>query len=70
MKCIYILSLSSLVSSLSICNTCKHFIPDELYDNIGRCSLYRHGREYELASIARLHPKKCNSTQWARIEIL
>ena len=51
--------------SINICRTCRNFIPDTLYDEIGRCSLFRDGNnQYEMSIVSRLNPKMCNSTMW------
>lgn len=51
--------------AINICKTCSHFIPDTLYDEIGRCSLFKdRNNQYEMSIVSRLSPKMCNSTMW------
>ena len=59
-----VISLSFSVLSVTICNTCKHFIPDSIYPTIGRCQLFHTGKNFEIASVARMRPSMCNSTKW------
>ena len=46
------------------CVRCVHYVPDTVYEGLGRCALFRNGVELEFANVARLHERKCNSTLW------
>lgn len=60
--------VTSFQSHHRICKTCAHYVPDDVYSDIGRCRLFHNGCELEFAIVARLHPQKCNLTLWENRE--
>ena len=58
-----LLGLTHIVTvfSLTPCKSCIHFLQDDLYTQIGTCTLFRHGKYYEHSTIAYM---KCNSTYY------
>ena len=65
-----ILSMGVGIECMSVsCVRCVHYVPDTVYDGLGRCRLFRNGAELEFANVARLHERKCNSTLWEDTEL-
>ena len=52
------------MNSLNLCHTCRHFVPDSIYGDIGHCRLFKSGRELEYSNVARLNHRMCNSTKY------